>query len=345
MTVHSSSRVGVMRFALIMVAAVALLAACSGEAPPVNSPTRTRSYVWGGPKNLAVLPILAGIHGYFREEHLNIRPNFVQTGKIAMDAVVSGDLDIGIIVDTNIAFMGFQQGADIQVVACLMEKTDDAIIARRDAGISVPKDLEGKSLAILNGTTTHRFADLFIDHNGLDRKRIELVNMSPPAAQAALLNGQIAAATLWQPYRYNLLHQLGDKVVEFRNEGIYRASALVAVRGEFARKDPESVKEFLRAVIKTEEFVLTEPDKAITELSKVLEIEAPVLKQIWPEYDPRVTLKPAALESTFREEADWIRRSQPGFADKPAPSYDKVVNGRFLEEVSPNRVVGGDGKQ
>jgi NMT1/THI5 like len=67
------------------------------------------------------------------------------------------------IVETNIALVKFQEGADIKVITSITEKYDDAIVARRDRGISKPKDLEGKMLAILPGTISHRFADLFID--------------------------------------------------------------------------------------------------------------------------------------------------------------------------------------
>ena len=47
--------------------------------------------VWGGPTNISMLPIIAQQKGFFQAEGLDVRPNYLQTGKVAMDAVVSGD--------------------------------------------------------------------------------------------------------------------------------------------------------------------------------------------------------------------------------------------------------------
>ncbi|HYN23008.1 MAG TPA: ABC transporter substrate-binding protein, partial [Thermoanaerobaculia bacterium] len=81
-----------------------------------------QSVVWGGPKNISMLPLIAERKGFFKAEGLNTRPNYLQTGKLAMDAVVSRDLDFGVLVDTNIAFVKFQEGADIRVVANIIKK-------------------------------------------------------------------------------------------------------------------------------------------------------------------------------------------------------------------------------
>jgi ABC-type nitrate/sulfonate/bicarbonate transport system substrate-binding protein len=100
---------------LLLAVAAGPLLSCEPRA------TSSRALVWGGPKNISMLPIIAEKKGFFKEEGLEVRPNYVQTGKIAMDAVVSGDLDFGIIVETNIAFVKFQEGADIKVVASIAE--------------------------------------------------------------------------------------------------------------------------------------------------------------------------------------------------------------------------------
>jgi ABC-type nitrate/sulfonate/bicarbonate transport system substrate-binding protein len=46
-----------------------------------------------------MLPIVAQQKGFFQAEGLDVQPNYLQTGKVAMDAVVSGDLNFGVIVE------------------------------------------------------------------------------------------------------------------------------------------------------------------------------------------------------------------------------------------------------
>lgn len=273
---------------------------------------------------------------------MDIRTNYVQTGKIAMDAIVSGDLDFGVIVDTNIAFVEFQEGADIQVIAAIAEKYDDAIVARRDLGIENPKDLEGKTLAILPGTTSHRFADLFVDFYGLDRSKIKFVNLSPPSIQAGILNGSIPAGSVWQPFRYNVEQALGDRAVQFNDRAIYKAYSLIAVRRPFSEEHAKEIEAFLRALIAAENFIRSNVDEAISILSEELNMAPEVLRAIWDEYDLRVQLDTGMVQ-VFTEEGEWIKRRQAGFEGKQVPSYDQVLEPRFLERIDASRVIDAGG--
>lgn len=317
---------------------VAILIFTSGCQQEQEASKLDRPLVWGGPKNIAMLPIIAEQKGFFKEAGLNVVPNYVQTGKIAMDATVSGDLDFGIIVDTNIAFVEFQQGANIQVVGSILEKFDDAIVARRDMGINSPKDLEGQTLAILNGTTSHRFADLFIDHYKLDRSKIKFLNLSPPSIQAAVMNGSVGAGSIWQPLRFNVEKEIGEKAIQFKNDNIYRAHSLLAVRKSTAEKYPEQVKQFLKVLIKAEAYAKANKEEVIQILSKEINIAPDVLTAVWDDYILRVRLDTDLL-NVFRDEGKWIQQTQKGFENKDVPTYDQIINPSFLQSVDASRVT------
>jgi len=231
--------------------------------------------VWGGPTNISMLPIIAQQKGFFQAEGLDVRPNYLQTGKVAMDAVVSGDLNFGVIVETNVAFVKFQEGADVKVIASVM---------RRDKGIRTPKDLEGKTLALVPGTTSHRFADLFVDFYKLDRKKIQFLSLTAPSIQASVLNGSIPAGSVWQPYRYNVEQALDGKLVQFNDPRIYTAYGLLAVRGDFAKAEPARIRSFLKALIRAEAFVKDHREEAIAILAKEMQMDPSVLTAIWGEY-------------------------------------------------------------
>src|SRR5688572_1434323 len=66
-----------------------------------------RSLRVGGPPNISMLVLLAHAWGSGAPQ----RPfEFVpiQTGKLAMDAVLAGSIDVGVLVDSNIAFVKFE---------------------------------------------------------------------------------------------------------------------------------------------------------------------------------------------------------------------------------------------
>lgn len=319
-----------------LLSSLLILAGCQQETGSLDRPL-----VWGGPKNIAMLPIIAQQKGFFKEAGLNVVPKYVQTGKIAMDATVSGDLDFGIIVDTNIAFVEFQKGANIQVVGSIMEKFDDAIVARRDKGINSPKDLEGKTIAVLDGTTSQRFADLFVDHYKLDRSTITFLNLSPPSIQAAVMNGDTVAGSIWQPFRYNVQQEIGDKAIQFKNDNIYRAYSLLAVRKELADKHPEQIKQFLKALLKAEEYARKNKDDTIGLLSKEINIAPKVLEAVWDDYILRVRLDNNLLK-VFQDEGKWIQRTQKGFEKKSVPTYENILNPAFLNSIDSSRVIASE---
>ena len=63
---------------------------------------------WGGPKNISMTPIIAAQKGYFKEEGLSIETKYLQTGKIAMDALLSKDTDFSVIVESKVALIKYQ---------------------------------------------------------------------------------------------------------------------------------------------------------------------------------------------------------------------------------------------
>ncbi len=292
---------------------------------------------WGGPKNISMLPIVADKKGYFKEAGLNIETKYLQTGKISMDALMSKDVDFSVLVETNVAFIKYQKGADIQVICSIQEKFDDAIVARKDRGINTPKDLEGKTLGLLIATTSHVFADRFIRFYNLDASKIKIVNLSPPSIQASLLSGDIDAGSVWQPFRFNVKKQLGDKIIQFNEKEVYKAYAIIAVRKEFSEKNKSIVLKFIKALIKAEDFIKANQQEAINLLAKDLKIEPEVLTEVWDEYIIGVKLDDGLLK-LIKEEGMWIKETQRGFKNKEVPSYSGVIATDFLKEVDQSRV-------
>jgi NitT/TauT family transport system substrate-binding protein len=294
--------------------------------------------VWGGPTNISMLPIIAQQKGFFQAEGLDVRPNYLQTGKVAMDAVVSGDLNFGVIVETNVAFVKFQEGADVKVIASVMRKHDDAIMARRDKGIRTPKDLEGKTLALVPGTTSHRFADLFVDFYKLDRKKIQFLSLTAPSIQASVLNGSIPAGSVWEPYRYNVQQALDGKLVQFNDPRIYTAYGLLAVRGDFAKAEPARIRSFLKALIRAEAFVKDHREEAIAILAKEMQMDPSVLTAIWGEYELSVQADEGLL-NVFVSTGQWAKATQKGLDAKPVPAYTDVLDLSFLRQADAARTT------
>jgi ABC-type nitrate/sulfonate/bicarbonate transport system substrate-binding protein len=314
---------------LITIACVTLVG-CKRESDAGRAaPTAFR---WGGPKNIAMLAIVAQEKGLFRQARLDAKPVYLQTGKMAMDAVVSGDLDVGILVETNIAFIQYQAGTDVRVIAQVMRKHDDALVARTDKGIRKPTDLYGKPIAIVPATTSHRFADLFVDYYKLDRSRMKFINSTPPGIQAGLLSGELVAGSIWEPFRYNLQASLAKKVTQFNDRKIYTSYVVAAMRAAKLMQERARAEQFLRGLILAEQYVRDHRDESINLLAKELGMDAAILTAVWGDYELNVGLDENLL-SVFEDAGRWAQRVQPSFANAPLPSYREVVDPSVLKSA------------
>lgn len=142
---------------------------------------------------------------------------------------------------------------------------------------------------------------------------------------------------MWQPYRYNVQRELGNKAIQFNDKRIYTAYSLVAIREGLANKRRKEITTFLRALIEAEEFIRDHKDEAIDILSEELNTEKNVLKAVWDEYQLTVDLD-EGLVRTFRDEGQWIMRTQKGFGGKAVPSYEDVLDTDFLRQIDPKRI-------
>lgn len=285
----------------------------------------------------SALTIIAHKKGFFKEEGLDVDLQYVQAAKLAMDALLSGSAQFANVVETNVAFLGYTGNKNIELVATHCESHDGAIIARGDAKIQTPKDLEGKKLGILQGTTSQIFADRFIDKYKLDRSKVQIVNLTAVAIQSSILSRDIDAGSIWQPFVYNVQKQLGQGAVVFADRDVYTGYFNLAVQKDWARQHPRLVDGALRAHIKAEEFVRSDREAAIALVAEEIGVEREALANFWEQYVYRVQVQPG-LSQEINREAEWISKSQPQHIGQTPPSYDWAVNDSYLKAISQERV-------
>jgi ABC-type nitrate/sulfonate/bicarbonate transport system substrate-binding protein len=326
---------------LLVLMSSTALTGCIGEktsvmptAQPTDlNPKLTQSASWGGPKNISMLPLIAEKKGFFVQSGLDAKRQDLQTGKLAMDALNSGKLDIGILVDTNIAFGKFQP-MKLKVVAVISEKTDDAIIARKDKGVTDAKQLVGTF-----GSTSHAMAIDYLQQNGIALDSVTFVNQPPPALQAALTKGDIDAAALWQPFRFNVKAALQDNAFEMNPNQPHKAYALVVVREDYAKQHKAEIAQFLKGLVQAEQYAKQNQQDAQSILSEQVGIPANVLSASWQDYNLDVNMSKGFLTS-IEKQGKWIIESQPEFSQKPLPQYAEILAPEYLKELDSARVSG-----
>ncbi|MHB8910296.1 MAG: ABC transporter substrate-binding protein [Syntrophales bacterium] len=284
----------------------------------------------------SVLYQIAYAKGYFRAEGLEVIPQIHEFGKLTVNAMVEGKADLAISGDTVLMF-AIAGGKKIRIVAeNLTSKRNNAIIARRDRGITTPRHLEGRSIGVTMGTTGQFFLDSFLTVNGIDKKKVKLIAMTPEQMKDALAKGSVDAVSVWQPYITQLELALGNSGVVFYDVRIYSDMVCLSATQEFVAKHPETIKKVLKALLTAERFVKDHPDESQRIVSEALKIDKALLAGIWDNLDFRVTLQQSLLVS-LEDQSHWAQEN--GLVEnREHPNYLDFIYMDALQSIKPEAV-------
>ena len=96
--------------------------------------------------------------------------------------------------------LAVMKGEGFSIVASVLNLSlGNAIVARRDHGIAVPRDLLGKKVGVTFGTTSEYFLWAFLIGQKLAPGSVTLLDMPPAQLPLDLAKGSIDAIATWQP--------------------------------------------------------------------------------------------------------------------------------------------------
>ncbi len=279
---------------------------------------------------------IAVAKGYFAEEGLDVQPLMHTYGKAALQSVLEDKADFATVAETPVMF-NVLKGEKIFVIANIEASAmNNAIVARKDAGINATGDLKGKRIGFTPGTTSEFFLDSLLTANGLTRKEIQPVALKPDEMQGAVMTKKVDAVSTWN-YPLTLINrQLGADGTILYDREIYTEMFNIAARQEFVQKNPETVKRFLRALIKAENFVAKNPDEAQTIMSVATKIDKSLIQDVWNAFNYHVVLDQTLL-ITLEDETRWAMKNK--LTDRTVmPDYLSFIHLDSLREIKPEAI-------
>ena len=329
---------------LIVAAAAALLGAAAVAALVAASPARAqgREILIAEPVHvLGYLPFYTAIHkGFFAEEGLRVKVVTMLGGAAHTNAVLSGQA-WGFIGGPEHNAFAKAKGADIRAVVPVMVRGDTHLMARSDMTIqgNLKSYLKGKKIAVLPyGGTPHSIMLYMLHGMGLDPRRdVQIVETSHPAVLAAVASKQAEFGITNEPFLtlgvqrgvwkgpvYNAPKELGPYIFTSINVPL-----------NTIRNDANTVKSFVRAVIRGSRFATDAKNRA--ELIEIGQKEVATLKP-----DDLNTIINSALEHKLWSTDGQITPQMwktalavvrvTGILDKDV-AYDEVIDMRFVAEV------------
>lgn len=279
---------------------------------------------------------VAQAQGYYLQEGLDATPQKHPYGKVALDAMLEGKADFATVAETPFMF-AVMQGRKISIIATIQTSIRNvAIIARKDKGILTPRDMKGRTLAVTSGTLLDFFMDAFLVAQGISRKDLTVVNMTPDEMAEAVERGDVDAIAAWSYVLIQAQKRLGNKGISFYDEDVYTQTFNIVTTQDYIRAHPENVKKVLRALVKAEKYVVQNPAEAQAIVADFCNIDKAVIGEMWAVENFSVTLDQSLLLA-LEDESQWAIKG--GLTDKTnIPNYLTFIYADGLESVKPNAV-------
>jgi len=321
--------------AVVMVVTTGVITGCTGTEKPAGPLEK----VTIGISTTSLLPALIHIaeeKGYFLEEGIDVEIKGFPTGKAALAATFSGEVDMGTVADTPIVSNSFERN-DFAVFMTIVDSAQHSkALARKDRNINTPQDLVGKKVATAIGTTAHFFMSVFLTLNGIDASDVEIVNMKPGETVEAIVNGDVDVIFAWEPNVLNAAKSLGDNAIILSSDVGYEATFNLVTMNGYIENNPGLIRKVIKSLAKAEEFVSNNREESIRIIALRLETDREGIDKLWDGYRFEISLS-QSLILTLEDVARWSIRSN--FTDKTeVPNYLDYIYMAALEEVEPEAV-------
>jgi ABC-type nitrate/sulfonate/bicarbonate transport system substrate-binding protein len=160
--------------------------------------------------------------------------------------------------------------------------------------------------------------------------------MKPEAMADALMARTIDAVSTWNYPLTRIKRQLGTNATILFDREIYTETYNVAAQQAYVGKNPETVKHFLRAMIKAENFVANNEDEAQSIMSLNTKTDKDLVREVWSAFNYRVVLDQRLLV-TLEDESRWAMKNK--LTDQTVmPNYSDFIYPDALRAVKPEAV-------
>jgi ABC-type nitrate/sulfonate/bicarbonate transport system substrate-binding protein len=275
--------------------------------------------------------------GFFAEEGLEVQQQLHNFGKAALKSVLEGKADLATAAETPLMFAALDGEKFFIVAGIFTTSRNNAIIGRRDLGISQAADLRGKRIGYTPGTTGEFFLDSFLTANGITVKEVQLVPIKPEEIAAALTEGKVDAVSCWNFSLTILRRGLGPQGVTFFDPQIYTQTFNLVARQEYVSKNPGTLKGVLRALVKAENFAREHTEAAQTLVAASLKVDRGLLQEIWSGLRYKVELDRRLL-ITLEDQTRWAMKNRPT-GTLGMPDYGGLIYLDALTAVKPDAVT------
>ena len=208
--------------------------------------------------------------GYYAAEGIDLTINEGRGSANTVQVVAAGSDTFGL-ADSSSLILTAAKGADIKSVMSLLNTTGFSVVSLTEAGIKTPKDLEGKKVAVSAGDPLGSLLQAVCKANNVDCTKIGMVQVDPAAKVVTVLEKKTDALLGGADDQYFLIKYKGGNpsAMRYADWGANIVGMTIMTSGDTIKKNPDLVKRFVRATVKSWEETKKNPGAAVDAAMKV----------------------------------------------------------------------------
>lgn len=248
------------------------LAGCGSTTAATQEPTVTIGY-----ENAPDPESVAIEQNFFQKYmHAHVVLKYFSSGPEALTSLASGSLDFMTTLGNPPTASAIARGVPLKVIWAMERYTTaEGLVVKNGSHIRSLKDLEGKTVALVQGSTSPFELDTALEMHHIPVSSVHIDNMAPPNMVAAWKTNQIEAAYVWAPFLNEMQQDHGHILIYDQNQ-VNQAPIfnLAVVNSHFASKHPQLVDQFIQAEEAGVKFFYAHPHQSFQDIGKLNGISA-----------------------------------------------------------------------
>ena len=271
----------------------------------------TLDWIYQGPN---VGFIMARDKGFYRDAGLDVTVTSGKGSGTTAQLIASKASQFGFSDGYGVA-TAISKGMPHQDHRQRISQNPAALIVLADSGITTPKDLEGKTVAMTAGSGQFQQWPAFATGAGIDVTKIRMVNIDPAGVGAALVSKKADAIGGYAQGYVPAIEIRAKKEVRifwFADYGVHVVSNGIIVHNDLLKSDPDLVRTFVAPSIKGFLYGRQHPDEAVASVKRYLPTVDPAIARRELELSWKTWVTPTTKDKPlgWEAESDWTSTVQ-----------------------------------
>lgn len=289
-----------------------------------------------GSQPIAALVYIAYHNKYFSKEKIDVELVPFSSGKECLNSLLKYDVHLATVSEIPVLLANIK-GNHVKILATI-EKSDKniSLYTNKQNGINQIIDLKNKKVGVTRSTGGEYLLSLLLSSNGINLKDVTLVDVEPNLMFNEFVNENVDAVITWNPHSREIQKQSNIPYNRFTGENLYFPTFNIVSLPDLINANDTRFCKLIRALIKAQEFLLGNPEKAKDIVSIFSKMQIEDINEIWPIFDFSVDLKKELL-MTMRDQSRWF--TEQGITDSiKIDNFRSLFHTSCLQKHAPELV-------